>query len=84
MFRQLQFLITVRLTALAQERPQFQDGHCGGAFSSTAGLNINSSTGAIDLVSSVPGTYTVTYTIAAANGCATYTTTTNIQYHPEG
>ena len=34
----------------------------GGSFSSTAGLNINSSTGAINLSASTPGTYTVTYT----------------------
>ena len=36
----------------------------GGTFSSTAGLIINASTGAIDL-SSTPGTYTVTYSVAA-------------------
>jgi len=36
----------------------------GGTFSSTAGLQINSSTGEIDLDDSTPGTYTVTYTTA--------------------
>ena len=36
----------------------------GGTFSSTAGLSINASTGAIDVSTSTPGTYTVTYTSA--------------------
>lgn len=40
----------------------------GGTFSSTAGLSIDASTGAIDLSSSTAGTYTVTYTVAAS-GC---------------
>jgi len=37
----------------------------GGVFSSTTGLSINSSTGEINLVNSLPGTYVVTYTITA-------------------
>jgi hypothetical protein len=40
----------------------------GGAFSSTAGLSINSSTGLIDVSASTPGTYTITYSILAG-GC---------------
>ncbi|WP_115900405.1 beta strand repeat-containing protein [Tenacibaculum gallaicum] len=36
----------------------------GGTFSSTAGLSINASTGAIDVSTSIPNTYTVTYTTA--------------------
>ncbi|MGD1892284.1 MAG: fibronectin type III domain-containing protein [Cyclobacteriaceae bacterium] len=36
----------------------------GGTFSSTAGLQIDSSTGEIDLDASTPGTYTITYTTA--------------------
>jgi hypothetical protein len=55
-----------------------QTGSTGGAYSSTTGLTINASTGAVTLGTSTPGTYTVTYTIAAANGCAVYTTTTTI------
>lgn len=39
-------------------------GTTGGAFSSTAGLSLNSSTGTIDVSASTPGTYTVTYTTA--------------------
>ncbi|CAM1334957.1 T9SS type A sorting domain-containing protein [Tenacibaculum aestuariivivum] len=41
-------------------------GLTGGTFSSTAGLNINASTGTIDTSASIPGTYTVTYTTAGA------------------
>ena len=37
----------------------------GGTFSSTTGLVINSSTGAIDLDSSTAGTYTVTYSTSS-------------------
>ena len=37
-------------------------GDAGGVFSSTGGLSINGSTGAIDVSASTPGTYTVTYT----------------------
>ncbi len=40
----------------------------GGTYSAPAGLSINASTGVINLASSTPGTYTVTYTIAAV-GC---------------
>lgn len=41
----------------------------GGTYTSTAGLTINSTTGVIDLATSTPGSYTVTYTVAAS-GCA--------------
>ena len=40
-------------------------GVSGGVFSSTTGLVINSSTGAIDLDSSTAGTYTVTYSTSS-------------------
>ncbi|RYY15555.1 MAG: gliding motility-associated C-terminal domain-containing protein [Cytophagaceae bacterium] len=44
----------------------------GGTFGSTTGLAINTATGAIDLNTSVAGTYTVTYTSAGqCNGQAT-------------
>ncbi len=49
-------------------------GLTGGTYTSTAGLSINTSTGDIDLGLSTPGTYTITYTVAAAGGCAVYTT----------
>ncbi|MCI1188150.1 T9SS type A sorting domain-containing protein [Hymenobacter sp. DH14] len=53
-------------------------GSTAGTFSSTAGLTINASTGAITLSSSTPGTYTVTNTVAAANGCAAATATAQV------
>jgi gliding motility-associated-like protein len=39
----------------------------GGTFSSTTGLSINTSTGAINATASTPGTYTVTYSLAATS-----------------
>src|SRR5258708_28257023 len=45
-----------------------ESGTGGGSYSTTAGLSLNASTGAIDLGASTPGTYTVTYSFTA-NGC---------------
>lgn len=53
-----------------------QTGQIGGTYSSTAGLSINSSNGAINLSASTPGTYTVTYNFS--NGTCSNTTSTNI------
>ena len=53
-------------------------GTAGGTYSSTAGLTINAATGDVTLGTSTPGTYTVTYTIAASGGCAAFTTTATI------
>jgi Ig-like domain CHU_C associated/Secretion system C-terminal sorting domain len=53
-------------------------GASGGVYSSTAGLSINATTGDVNIATSTAGTYTVTYTIAAAGGCALFTTTTTI------
>jgi len=53
-------------------------GTAGGTFSSTAGLSINTANGAINPATSAPGNYTVAYTIAAAGGCAAFSTTTGI------
>jgi Ig-like domain CHU_C associated/Secretion system C-terminal sorting domain len=53
-------------------------GTTGGVYSSTVGLSINASTGAVTLATSIAGTYTITYTIAAAGGCAIFTTTAPI------
>src|SRR5678810_396008 len=54
-------------------------GTAGGTYTaSPAGLTISSTTGAITPSPSTAGTYTVTYTIAAAGGCAAFTTTTSV------
>jgi gliding motility-associated-like protein len=50
-------------------------GLTGGTFSSTAGLSLNASTGAIDLSASTPGTYTITYSTA---GPCPNTSTVNV------
>jgi hypothetical protein len=58
-------------------------GTTGGTFSSTAGLVIDASSGEIRPSSSTAGTYTVTYTMAAANGCAAQTATTSVTINAE-
>ncbi|WP_201986714.1 beta strand repeat-containing protein [Hymenobacter rubidus] len=45
-------------------------GTAGGTFSSTTGLTINASTGAITLASSTPGTYVVTYAVSGTCGAS--------------
>ena len=49
-------------------------GATGGNFSSSAGLSINATTGAINLGTSTAGTYSVIYTIAASGDCGQYIT----------
>ena len=53
-------------------------GTSGGVYSAPAGLSIDANSGDVDLAASTAGTYTVTYTIAADQGCAEFTTTTAI------
>ena len=53
-------------------------GFSGGVYSSTTGLVINSSTGEVNLNSSTPGTYNVTYFIASSGGCASFSTSTSL------
>lgn len=62
----------------ADPSPVFSGGGSAGSFSSTPGLSINSGTGTINLNASIPGTYTVTNTIAASGGCPAITATTTI------
>lgn len=57
-------------------------GTTGGTYSSTTGLSINSVSGSVNPGASTLGTYTVTYTIAAAAGCDQYQTTTSISIIP--
>jgi hypothetical protein len=59
-------------------------GTQGGTFSTTAGLSINASSGAIDLSQSTIGTYQISYTIPASNGCNSVTTTTTVQVNSPG
>ena len=57
-------------------------GTTGGSYASTTGLSINVVTGLVNLSASVSGSYTVTYTIAAAAGCDQYQTTAGITIVP--
>ena len=52
-------------------------GVAGGTFTSTPGLQLNPTTGVIDLINSTPGTYTVTYTTPtiACQGVSTFVVT---------
>jgi|WetSurSiteA1Bulk_404760.scaffolds.fasta_scaffold02155_2 gliding motility-associated-like protein len=52
--------------------------YTGGIYSSTAGLTINSGTGAITPSTSTAGTYLVTYTIPASGGCNAVPVTTTV------
>ena len=68
-------------TSLITAQPVILSGtgaYTGGVFSSTAGLSLNSSTGAITPGSSTAGTYTVTYTIPSAGGCPAVPVTTSV------
>ncbi len=63
----------------ANPSPTFSGGGVAGTFSSTAGLVfVSTTTGQINLSASIPGTYTVTNTIAAAGGCAAVIATSSI------
>lgn len=59
-------------------------GTAGGTFGSTAGLSINVNSGDINTGASLPGTYTVTYTIVPADGCGLFRTTTNVTINISG
>jgi len=57
-------------------------GTTGGTFSAPAGLSINAANGAITTATSSAGPYTVTYTIAASEGCGQSTATTSVTISP--
>ena len=59
-----------------------QTGNTGGGYSSTPGLVINAAKGEVNLATSTTGTYTVSYTIAAAAGCPVVVATTSITINP--
>lgn len=51
--------------------PTFGPGASAGLFSSSpAGLSLNTATGEVDMLTSLPGSYTITNDIAAGGGCA--------------
>jgi hypothetical protein len=60
-------------------QPVSLSGTQGGVFSSTTGLSVNATTGAINPSLSKPGDYIVTYIIAATPPCPGYVTTTSIR-----
>ncbi len=67
----------------ASSKTVTRTGTTGGTYSaSPGGLSIASANGTITPSSSTAGTYTVTYTIAAGGGCATYSTTTAVTINP--
>jgi uncharacterized delta-60 repeat protein len=54
-------------------------GTTGGTFGATpAGLSIDANTGTIDLATSLPGTYNVSYIVASGIGCGLYTTNASV------
>lgn len=56
--------------------------YLGGVYSSTTGLTINSTTGAITPNTSDAGTYTVTYAIPSSAGCTPAAVTTTVVINP--
>ncbi|MBO2008647.1 T9SS type A sorting domain-containing protein [Hymenobacter negativus] len=58
--------------------PTLGTGASAGVFSSTTGLTINATTGAVNPATSTAGTYTVTNTIAASGSCAAATSTATV------
>jgi hypothetical protein len=58
--------------------PTFTATGVAGTFTSTAGLSLNATNGAITTGTSTPGTYTVTYTVPASGNCLAVTATANV------
>jgi hypothetical protein len=54
------------------------NAYTGGTFTSTSGLGLNGTTGAVDPTTSTPGTYTVTYTTNATTYCTPQTATATV------
>jgi hypothetical protein len=57
-------------------------GDSSGTYSSTPGLSINAASGAINLLTSAAGTYTVTYTLGTAISCPDVSTTASVTIMP--
>ncbi|MBK9358597.1 MAG: hypothetical protein IPN08_14650 [Bacteroidales bacterium] len=62
-----------------------QTGTSGGTYTAApSGLSLNGADGSVNTGTSTPGSYTVTYTIAAAGGCGIVTTTSTIIIRTDG
>ncbi|RYZ00548.1 MAG: hypothetical protein EOO11_01235 [Chitinophagaceae bacterium] len=57
-------------------------GTPGGTFSASAGLSLDAATGAINLATSSPGSYTVTYTVAPSGQCPQVQATATVAVNP--
>ena len=62
--------------------PTLATGSTAGTFTSTTGLTINATTGAVNLATSTAGTYTVTNTLPASGNCGVTTATATITVNP--
>lgn len=62
--------------------PTYTGGGTAGTFSATAGTSVTSTNGLVSLSGSSTGTYTVTNSIAAANGCPAVVASNTITINP--
>lgn len=62
--------------------PTLGTGASAGSFSTRTGLALQATTGAINPAASTAGTYVVTNSVAAANGCAAVTSTATVVISP--
>jgi hypothetical protein len=62
--------------------PTLTTGATAGTYSSTTGLTLNATTGAVNLATSTAGTYTVTNTVAASGSCGPVTATATFTVNP--
>lgn len=69
---------TICAGSTAAVNPTLGTGSTAGTYSSTTGLTIDATTGVINPATSTAGIYTVTNTLAAANGCAVTTATASV------
>lgn len=63
--------------------PSFGPGAAAGVFSSTTGITLNASTGAVNPLTSTPGVYQVVNTIAASGICPSVNHTEQIEIKPK-
>ena len=75
LFQRQQYRTLAILIAQLEQQSTTQTGTAGGTYTAPAGVIINAATGDINLATSTPGTYTVTYTFT--NGTCSNTATTS-------